>query len=102
MTDTPEENHESYAVKATARVRLRNVIGALPKPKSLGTEKGKVVVLIEIDQYGNVLSAIPGAEGTTLMDKELWKEARSAAMKAHFNASPNSQTQQSGTITYTF
>ena len=102
MTDVPDENHESYAVRATARVRLRNVIGALPKPKSLGTEKGKVVVQIEIDQYGNVISAVPGAEGTTLMDKGLWNEARSAAMKTHFNTSANSPTKQSGIITYTF
>ena len=102
MTDVPDENHESYAVRATARVRLRNVIGALPKPKSLGTEKGKVVVQIEIDQYGNVISANPGAEGTTLMDKDLWNEARSAAMKAHFNTSASSPTTQSGIITYTF
>lgn len=102
MTDVPDENHESYAVRATARVRLRNVIGALPKPKSLGTEKGKVVVQIEIDQYGNVISAVPGAEGTTLTDKELWNEARSAAMKAHFNTSASSPTTQSGIITYTF
>lgn len=102
MTVIPDDNHESYAVKATARVRFRNVIGALPKPKSLGSEKGKVVVQIEIDQYGNVISAIPGSEGTTLMDKELWNEARSAAMKTHFNASASSPTTQSGIITYTF
>ena len=102
MTDIPDENHESYAVRATARVRFRNVIGALPKPKSLGAENGKVVVQIEIDQYGNVISAIPGAEGTTLVDKDLWNEARSAAMKTHFNTSASSPTTQSGIIIYTF
>ena len=102
MTDIPEENHESYAVKAMARVRSRSVVGALPKPKSSGNEKGKVVVQIEIDQYGNVISANPGAEGTTLMDKGLWNEARVAAMKTHFNTSASSPTTQSGIITYTF
>ena len=70
--------------------------------ESSGNEKGKVVVQIEIDQYGNVISANPGAEGTTLMDKGLWNEARVAAMKTHFNTSASSPTTQSGIITYTF
>jgi hypothetical protein len=34
--------------------------------------------------------------------QELWNEARSAAMKAHFNTSASSPTTQSGIITYTF
>lgn len=101
-TDIPDDNHESYAATAVARVRFRSVVGALPKPKSVGIKKGRVVVQIEIDQYGNVVSAIPGADGTTLMDEEQWNEARSAAMKTHFNTSASAPASQTGTISYTF
>jgi hypothetical protein len=101
-TDAPDENHESYAITAVARVRFRSVVGALPKPKSVGSGNGKVVVQIEVDQYGNVVSAVPGAEGTTIMDEEQWNAARTAAMRAHFNMSANAPTVQTGTIVYTF
>ena len=48
--------------------------------------EGTVVVQVKVDQYGNVTEALPGVEGTTVTDKSLWNAARSAAMKAHFNA----------------
>lgn len=101
-TDVPEEKHESYATTAVARVRFHSVIGSLPKPKYVGSGKGKVVVQVEVDQYGNVISAVPGAEGTTIMDEAQWNSARSAAMRTHFNMSANAHTAQTGTITYTF
>lgn len=101
-SDAPEGNHETYAIKATAKVMTRYVIGALPKPKSVGSGKGKVVVLVEVDQYGNVVSAVPGAEGTTIMDEEQWDAARAAAMRTHFNMSANAPTVHTGTITYIF
>lgn len=101
-TDIPDDNRESYAATAVARVRFRSVVGALPKPKSVGIKKGRVVVQIEVDQYGNVVSAIPGADGTTLMDEEQWNEARTAAMKTRFNTSASAPVSQTGTISYTF
>lgn len=101
-TDLPDDGHGYYAAKAVARVKLRHVVGSLPKPKSVVNEKGKVVVQIEVDQYGNVVDAIPGADGTTLMNQKQWDETRSAAMKTHFNASANASVVQRGTITYSF
>jgi len=55
-----------------------------------------------VDQYGNVTEAIPGAEGTTVTDKNLWNAARNAALKAHFNPSADAPPVQMGTITYIF
>ena len=101
-TDLPNDGHGYFAAKAVARVKFRYVVGSLPRPKSVVNEKGRVVVQIEVDQYGNVVNAIPGADGTTLMNREQWDEARSAAMKAHFNASANASIIQVGTITYSF
>ena len=61
-----------------------------------------VVVQIKVDQYGNVKEAIPGVEGTTVTDKNLWNAARKAAMETHFNMSADAPALQQGTITYRF
>ena len=100
--DSPDEGHGYYAAKAVARVRMRYVVGSLPKPKAIVNEKGKIVVQIVVDQYGNVTSAGPGAEGTTIMDEKQWDAARSAAMKTHFSSSASAPSSQTGSITYSF
>ena len=85
---------------ATASLKSRNVVGSLPRPSYNAQMEGTIVVQIKVDQYGNVTEAIPGAEGTTVMDKNLWNAARNAAMKAHFNMSADAPVLQTGTITY--
>ena len=87
---------------ANAHVKGRNVVGSLPRPSYNAQMEGTVVVQIKVDQYGNVTEAIPGAEGTTVTDKNLWNAARNAAMKAHFNMSADAPVLQTGTITYKF
>ena len=54
------------------------------------------------NQYGEVTDAIPGVEGTTVTDKNLWNAARNAALKAHFNQKADAPAVQLGTITYIF
>ena len=61
-----------------------------------------MVVEIWVDNYGIVQKAIAGVEGTTVSDKDLWNEARKAAMKASFNMSADAPALQKGTITYIF
>lgn len=97
-----DSEHGYYATKANARMRARSVVGSLPKPRAVTGEKGVVVVQISVDQYGNVIEAISGAEGTTIFDDAQLNAARNAAMKAHFNTSANAPVSQTGTITYTF
>ena len=97
-----DDAHGYYAIRATARVRSRYVVGSLPRPKALVNEKGKVIVMVDVDQYGNVVSAVPGADGTTIIDEDQWDEARSTAMRTHFNMSANAPARQTGTITYFF
>lgn len=87
---------------ANAHLKGRSVVGSLPKPSYATQAEGIVVVQIKVDQYGNVTEAIPGAEGTTVADKNLWNAARSAAMKAHFNMKADAPAVQTGTITYIF
>ena len=87
---------------ANANLEGRTVMGTLPKPAYSSQMAGTVVVTIKVDQYGNVTEAIPGADGTTVTDKNLWTAARTAAMKAHFNMKADAPAIQTGTITYIF
>lgn len=77
------------------------VVGNLPRPVYNVQKEGIVVVAITIDQYGKVIEAVPGADGTTVKDQALWSAARKAAMESHFNTS-NDPTPTQGTITYNF
>ena len=86
--------------KAQLAGRTHN--GSLPRPSAPGQQVGKVVVDIWVDNYGMVQKAVAGAEGTTVTDKDLWNEARKAAMKASFNMSADAPAMQKGTITYIF
>ena len=87
---------------ANAHLQGRSVLGTLPKPSYSAQLEGRVVVQIKVNQYGEVIDAIPGAEGTTVTDKNLWTAARTAALKAHFNQKADAPAVQQGTITYVF
>ena len=88
--------------RPNAHVQGRNTVGDLPRPAYGVQESGTVVVNIWVDNYGNVVKAQPGADGTTVTSKELWNAARNAAMKTHFNQSVDAPAMQQGTITYIF
>lgn len=80
----------------------RSFVGSLPRPVYMVRDSGIVVVRIWVDQYGNVIKAQAGVEGTTTKNKTLWSEARKAAMGAHFNQKADAPALQEGTITYIF
>jgi len=77
-------------------------MGNLPEPEYNVNKSGRVVVKIMVDQYGDVVNAIPGASGTTVQDRTLWDAAKRAALKAKFNVSSSAPVVQEGTITYIF
>lgn len=85
-----------------AQLKGRTVNGSLPRPGYGVQAEGTVVVKIWVDQYGQVTKALPGAEGTTVTDKNLWQAARKAALGANFNMSSDAPALQEGTITYIF
>ena len=97
--NTPEGKTEG---SANAHVKGRNVVGSMPIPSYATQTEGVVVVQVKVDQYGNVTEAVPGAEGTTATDRNLWNAARIAAMKTTFNMDANAPAVQAGTITYIF
>lgn len=86
----------------SAKLKGRSVVGSLPAPTYNINKEGRVVVKIRVDQYGKVINAIPGASGTTIIDKTLWNAAKEVALKAQFNVSASAAVIQEGTITYIF
>lgn len=97
-------NTESGNTEGAPNAHLigRKVLGTLPKPSYTVGQAGKVVVAIQVDQYGKVLEAVPGIEGTTVTDRTLWEAAKKAALEARFNMSSDAPAVQKGTITYIF
>ncbi|MCQ2155285.1 MAG: energy transducer TonB [Bacteroidales bacterium] len=86
----------------TARIKGRDYVGVPAKPNYGVQNEGVVVVEIWVDRQGAVIKAFPGADGTTVTDKDMWTAARQAALKTKFNVSPESPEQMKGTITYIF
>ncbi|MFT4903201.1 MAG: protein TonB [Thalassomonas sp.] len=64
--------------------------------------EGKVVVMITVDRLGNVINAIPGAKGSTTLNKQLLQRAKAAALKTKFDPKQTAPTNQQGKIIYHF
>lgn len=79
----------------------RKVISPV-KPKGNRKDEGFIVVEIIVDKNGNVLKASPGVPGTTIINDELWNNAREAAMKMKFTSSPNAPIEQIGKVRFKF
>ncbi|MDY6427830.1 MAG: TonB family protein [Bacteroidales bacterium] len=79
----------------------RSIVGSVPKPQYQQNVEGIIVVTIEVDATGKVISARAGAQGTTIGDATLRKAAEQAALKAKFNQIGGT-TVQTGTITYRY
>lgn len=73
-----------------------------PKVDNLTQEKGTVVVSINIDKYGHVKKAEPGAEGTTTTSNYLLIKAKQAAESALFDNCPTCPLDSKGTLTIVF
>ncbi len=87
---------------ANAHLEGRGTEGSLPRPSYNVQESGTVVVAIWVDNYGKVVKAQAGADGTTVTDKALWAAARNAAMNTRFKQKMDAPAMQQGTITYVF
>jgi TonB family protein len=100
----PDGNTNKGKTTGSPNVHLegRSAVGNLPRPSYNVQREGKVVVSITVDQYGKVLDAQAGADGTTVTDQTLWAAARKAAMESRFNQSASAPGAQKGTITYEF
>lgn len=74
-----------------------------PKPENIcGNEYGRVAVQVTVDRAGNVISASPGAQGTTNSDSCLMQQAKKAALETKWEADNSAAEKQVGKIIYNF
>jgi len=73
-----------------------------PKPLYDCDEEGRVVVSIEVDQKGNVISANAGVKGSTTAAPCLLERAKEAALKTTWQADTTAPNKQIGRIIYNF
>lgn len=78
----------------------RGLREGLPKPRTSFNIAGRVVVYVQVNSNGDVVSAVVEQKGTTTSDAKLHDLAVEAAMKAKFKSSD--RPMQSGRITYDF
>jgi len=80
----------------------RRALGNLPKPNMSGcdvTQKIVVKVEVQVDQNGNVISAI--VTSATYQNKCIWDMVVEAAKKSRFNSDESANYRQTGWIQYT-
>ncbi|MFD0964710.1 energy transducer TonB [Pseudofulvibacter geojedonensis] len=73
-----------------------------PTPKYNCNKEGRVVVAIKVDRTGKVISATPGAKGSTTTESCLLEQAKIAALKTKWQAAANAPEKQVGKIIYNF
>lgn len=78
----------------------RGLREGLPKPRTSFNVAGRVVVYVQVNSNGDVVSAVVEQKGTTTSDAKLHDLAVEAAMKAKFKSSD--RPMQGGRITYDF
>lgn len=73
-----------------------------PRVDIMTEEHGTVVVDVTIDKYGHVISAVPGAKGTTTESKYLHTKAKQCAESALYDTKPTYPLKTQGTFSITF
>lgn len=100
-TNTPERTVKSGDFIVKYVIKDREMI--TPPRVSLGKdEHGTVVVDIKVNSNGNVISAKPGAVGSTTTSEYLYTKAQFAAQGAKFNPDTKGPVETHGTITIVY
>lgn len=83
-----------------------DLIGRLPLRRPIPDypckKEGRVVVSIKVNRDGKVISATPGAKGSTTTESCLLAEAKKAALNTKWQAAANAPEKQIGKIIYNF
>ncbi len=74
----------------------------MPKPLYDCDEEGRVVVSVEVNQNGQVISAKAGVKGSTTSAPCLLQRAKEAALKTTWQADATAPNKQIGSIIYNF
>lgn len=94
-------NYSGKAGSGNVNLKGRSAV-ALPSPSYNSDKQGQIVVKIWVDQQGNVTKTEAPYQGSTIYETQLVEQAKSAALRAKFNASTTAAAMQTGTITYVF
>ncbi len=73
-----------------------------PKINDISQERGKVVILIRVDRFGKVISAIFQQKGSTTTNVSLIAKAKKASFEARFSPTSQGPEYQTGVIVYNF
>ena len=100
------EEAETVSVKSGAytiqyKIKDRKMT-TIPPVSNSSEKKGRVVVKITIDRYGNIKSAEPGYIGSTTTDKYLLTKAMIAAKAAHFDTDMTGPLSVEGIIIFNY
>ena len=102
---SPESDNYSQGLGGNGSTTF-NLSGRSPiylkEPEFNIQKEGIVVVEISVDRKGKVISATPGAKGSTLVDNTLYAAAKKAALESAFNVKSDASEKQTGTISYHF
>jgi membrane protein involved in colicin uptake len=63
---------------------------------------GRVVVDIQVDKNGNIISAVAGGRGTTITDPDLLRRCEQAVLNSHVNAKDTAPDNQVGKVYFQF
>lgn len=74
----------------------------LVAPEDNGQKTGKIVVKIQVNRQGRVVSANAGAKGTTFSDAELFRKCESAVMNARLDAIENGPELRTALVVFNF
>lgn len=95
--ETEEKSMQSGAYLIKYKIKGRKMVKA-PVISNGTDKKGRVVVKVVIDKYGNVLKAEPGYVGSTTSDTYLLTKAMNAAKDAKFDTNPTGPLETEGLI----
>ncbi len=95
-------NSDGVSTNGVAYQLVGRTIAEIKKPIYDSQQQGKVVVTIRVNKNGKVISASPGAKGSTTTNVYLYSKAKEAALETTFEANNSAPEIQVGTIIYNF
>jgi hypothetical protein len=96
-TGTGQAPHPAITIDLPGRM-----VKTPPRIAGKPSVEGMVVMSIEVDRTGLVLTAIQDLKRSTTTSTELIEMARKAALATRFNEAANASEKQTGTITFRF
>lgn len=92
---------KQISVSVKAKLENRYVQHSLSSPKVSYGPEGKVVILVTVDHFGDVIKVSLKSE-STILDEDIVDMCKECALKTKFSYNSDAPEKETGTITYTF